>query len=43
MEEAEDTLKWIYPRDWDKEPFRRGYERGRAYWQGRQAAHSRPR
>jgi len=31
-DEEADCLKWWYPDFWDSEPFRRGYERGQAYW-----------
>ena len=33
MEERADCLKWWYPDTWNTEAFRRGYERGRAYWE----------
>jgi hypothetical protein len=33
IDEETDCLKWWYPDVWDSEPFRRGYERGRMYWQ----------
>lgn len=33
IDEEADCLKWWYPDVWDSEPFRRGYERGRKYWQ----------
>jgi hypothetical protein len=37
--EAEaDCLKWWYPDIWDTEPFQRGYQRGRQYWEQRVAA-----
>jgi len=32
VEEVSDCLKWWHPEVWDTEAFRRGYERGRAYW-----------
>lgn len=32
-DEEADCLKWWYPHLWNTEPFRRGYERGRQYWQ----------
>ena len=32
-DEEADCLKWWYPDVWDSQPFRRGYERGRKYWQ----------
>ncbi len=32
-----DCLKWWYPDVWDTEPFQRGYERGREYWERRSA------
>ena len=35
VEEAADCLKWWHPDTWDSEPFRRGYERGRAYLETR--------
>ena len=31
VDEAADCLKWWHPDAWDSEPFRRGFERGRAY------------
>jgi hypothetical protein len=31
LEQAADCLKWWHPGIWDSEPFRRGFERGRAY------------
>jgi hypothetical protein len=34
-EEETDCLKWWYPDVWDSEPFQRGFERGRRYWQQR--------
>jgi hypothetical protein len=37
VDEESDCLKWWYPDTWDTEAFRRGFERGRQYWQ-RQAA-----
>jgi hypothetical protein len=33
IDEVTDCLKWWYPDVWDSEPFQRGYERGRKYWQ----------
>lgn len=33
MDEESDCLKWWYPDSWNSEPFRRGYERGRQYWE----------
>ena len=33
IDEETDCLKWWYPDVWDSEPFQRGYERGRKYWQ----------
>jgi hypothetical protein len=33
IDEETDCLKWWYPDVWESEPFRRGYERGRRYWQ----------
>jgi hypothetical protein len=33
IDEETDCLKWWYPNVWDSEPFQRGYERGRKYWQ----------
>ena len=33
IDEVADCLKWWYPDVWDSEPFQRGYERGRKYWQ----------
>ena len=35
IDEEADCLKWWYPEVWDSEPFRRGYERGRNYWEQR--------
>lgn len=32
-DQVSDCLKWWYPNVWDTEAFRRGYERGRAYWE----------
>jgi hypothetical protein len=32
-DEVSDCLKWWYPDVWDTEAFRRGYERGLAYWE----------
>ena len=37
IDEETDILKWWYPDVWDSEPFRRGYGRGKEYWE-RQAA-----
>jgi hypothetical protein len=34
-EQAADCLKWWHPTTWDSEPFRHGYERGRAYLEAR--------
>lgn len=31
--EEADCLKWWYPEVWDSEPFKRGYDRGRRYWE----------
>ena len=33
VESLPDCLKWWYPKVWDSEAFRRGYERGQAYWE----------
>jgi hypothetical protein len=33
IDEEADCLKWWYPDVWDSQVFRRGYERGRKYWQ----------
>jgi hypothetical protein len=33
VEELSDCLKWWYPEVWDSEAFKRGFERGRAYWE----------
>ncbi|HLY18576.1 MAG TPA: hypothetical protein VKR61_15195 [Bryobacteraceae bacterium] len=33
IDEEADCLKWWYPDLWDSAPFRRGYERGREYWE----------
>jgi hypothetical protein len=33
IEEQSDCLKWWYPNVWNTEAFRRGYERGHAYWE----------
>ena len=33
IDEESDCLKWWYPDVWDSEPFQRGFERGRQYWQ----------
>jgi hypothetical protein len=33
IEEVSDCLKWWYPNVWDTEPFKHGFERGRAYWE----------
>jgi hypothetical protein len=33
VDEEADCLKWWYPNVWDSEPFQRGYERGRQYWE----------
>jgi hypothetical protein len=33
IDEESDCLKWWYPEVWDSEPFQRGYERGRQYWE----------
>ncbi|MGA2589567.1 MAG: hypothetical protein ABSH32_06610 [Bryobacteraceae bacterium] len=33
IDEETDALKWWYPDVWDSEPFRRGYELGRKYWE----------
>jgi hypothetical protein len=33
IDEETDCLKWWYPDVWDSEPFQRGFERGRKYWQ----------
>lgn len=33
VEELSDCLKWWYPDVWNTEAFRRGFERGRAYWE----------
>jgi hypothetical protein len=33
VEEVSDCLKWWHPEVWDTEAFKRGYERGRAYWE----------
>ncbi|HUB78815.1 MAG TPA: hypothetical protein VMB03_08475 [Bryobacteraceae bacterium] len=33
VESLPDCLKWWYPEVWDTEPFRRGFERGQAYWE----------
>ncbi len=35
LEQAADCLKWWHPDTWDSEPFRRGFERGRAYLETR--------
>lgn len=35
VEQAADCLKWWHPDTWDSEPFRRGFERGRAYLEAR--------
>jgi hypothetical protein len=32
VDEVNDCLKWWHPEVWDTEAFRRGYERGQAYW-----------
>jgi len=42
IDEETDCLKWWYPDVWDSEPFQRGYERGRKYWQ-QQVAGEAPR
>jgi hypothetical protein len=33
IDEVIDSIKWLYPDVWDSEPFRRGFDRGRAYWE----------
>jgi hypothetical protein len=33
IDEEADLLKWWYPDIWDTEPFRRGYERGKVFWE----------
>jgi hypothetical protein len=33
IDEESDILKWSYPDVWDSEAFRRGYERGKVYWE----------
>jgi hypothetical protein len=33
IDEQSDCLKWWYPDIWDSEPFRRGFERGREWWE----------
>lgn len=33
IDEETDCVKWWYPDIWDSEPFRRGYDRGREYWE----------
>jgi hypothetical protein len=33
LEEKSDCLKWWHPDSWDSEPFRRGYEQGKEYWE----------
>ncbi|MGO4882780.1 MAG: hypothetical protein ACLP59_18465 [Bryobacteraceae bacterium] len=40
-DEEADCLKWWYPDFWDSEPFRRGYERGRQYWESQSAEKTR--
>jgi hypothetical protein len=37
IDEETDCLKWWYPEVWDSEPFKRGYERGRQYWERQMA------
>jgi hypothetical protein len=37
VEDAADCLKWWHPNTWDSEAFRRGFARGRAYLESRQA------
>jgi hypothetical protein len=39
VDEAADCLKWWYPDIWDSEPFRRGFERGRRYFEMRVHTH----
>ncbi len=36
IDEEADCLKWWYPEFWDSDPFQRGYERGRSYWERRE-------
>jgi hypothetical protein len=33
IDEVIDSIKWWYPDVWDSEPFRRGFDRGHAYWE----------
>jgi|HubBroStandDraft_1064217.scaffolds.fasta_scaffold00806_15 hypothetical protein len=33
IDEETDCLKWWYPHVWNSEPFQKGYERGRKYWE----------
>ncbi len=37
IDEEADCLKWWHPNLWNTEPFRKGYERGREYWQAQTA------
>lgn len=39
-EQRADCLKWWYPKVWDTEPFRLGFERGREYWQQEVTPHT---
>jgi hypothetical protein len=39
IEQLSDRLKWWYPDIWDTEAFRRGFERGHAYWEEEIAGH----
>jgi hypothetical protein len=38
LDERIDCVKWWYPVVWDSEAFRRGYERGREFWEQQTAA-----
>jgi len=39
VDSLSDCLKWWYPKSWDTEPFRRGFERGQAYWEQEISGH----
>jgi hypothetical protein len=40
LDERSDCLKWWYPKVWDTEAFRRGYDRGHKYWEEEIAGHT---
>ena len=37
IDEETDILKWWYPDIWDTEAFRRGYARGKEFWEAQAA------